>query len=164
MVLTIDLDLQSTVENVLATSIPKLTSKEVEGAACVILDVNNGDVLASASYPTFSLATYGQDIAKNGVDPLRPLYNRALMGTYPPGSTFKMVTAIAGLEEGIITPSTQIKDLGAYTYYPGTPPKCWIFRQHGTTHGLVNVSKAIEVSCNYFFFDVGRRLGIGPGW
>ena len=160
VVLTIDLDLQSTVENVLATSIPKLTSKEVEGAACVILDVNNGDVLASASYPTFSLATYGQDIAKNGVDPLRPLYNRALMGTYPPGSTFKMVTAIAGLEEGIITPSTQIKDLGAYTYYPGTPPKCWIFRQHGTTHGLVNVSKAIEVSCNYFFFDVGRRLGI----
>ena len=160
VVLTIDLDLQSTVEDVLATSIPKLTSKEVEGAACVILDVNNGDVLASASYPTFSLATYGQDIAKNGVDPLRPLYNRALMGTYPPGSTFKMVTAIAGLEEGIITPSTQIKDLGAYTYYPGTPPKCWIFRQHGTTHGLVNVSKAIEVSCNYFFFDVGRRLGI----
>ena len=160
VVLTIDLDLQSTVENVLATSIPKLTSKEVEGAACVVLDVNNGDVLASASYPTFSLATYGQDIAKNGVDPLRPLYNRALMGTYPPGSTFKMVTAIAGLEEGIITPSTQIKDLGAYTYYPGTPPKCWIFRQHGTTHGLVNVSKAIEVSCNYFFFDVGRRLGI----
>lgn len=161
VVLTIDLDLQSTVENVLATSIPKLTSKEVEGAACVVLDVNNGDVLASASYPTFSLAAYGQDIAKNGSDPLRPLFNRALLGTYPPGSTFKMVTAIAGLEEGIITPSTQIKDLGAYTYYPGTPPKCWIFRQHGTTHGLVNVSKAIEVSCNYFFFDVGRRLGIG---
>lgn len=160
VVLTIDLDLQSTVENVLATSIPKLTSKEVEGAACVVLDVNNGDVLASASYPTFSLATYGQDIAKNGVDPLRPLYNRALMGTYPPGSTFKMVTAIAGLEEGIITPSTQIKDLGAYTYYPGTPPKCWIYRQHGTTHGLVNVSEAIKVSCNYFFYDVGRRLGI----
>ena len=160
VVLTIDLDLQSTVEGVLASAIPKLSSKEVQGAACVVLDVNNGDVLASASYPTFNLATYGQDIAKNGVDPLRPLYNRALMGTYPPGSTFKMVTAIAGLEEGIITPSTQIKDLGAYTYYPGTPPKCWIFRQHGTTHGLVNVSKAIEVSCNYFIYDVGRRLGI----
>lgn len=160
VVLTIDLDLQGTVEDVLANSIPKLSSKEAEGAACVVLDVNNGDVLASASYPTFNLATYGQDIAKNGVDPLRPLYNRALMGTYPPGSTFKMVTAIAGLEEGIITPSTQIKDLGAYTYYPGTPPKCWIFRQHGTTHGLVNVSKAIEVSCNYFIYDVGRRLGI----
>ena len=71
-----------------------------------------------------------------------------------------MVTAIAGLEEGIITPSTKILDKGAYTYYPGTPPKCWIYRQHGTTHGLVNVSEAIKVSCNYFFFDVGRRLGI----
>ena len=160
VVLTIDLDLQSTVEDVLANSIPKLSSKEVEGAACVILDVNNGDVLASASYPTFSLAAYGQDIAKNGSDPLRPLFNRALLGTYPPGSTFKMVTAIAGLEEGIITPSTKILDKGAYTYYPGTPPKCWIYRQHGTTHGLVNVSEAIKVSCNYFFYDVGRRLGI----
>lgn len=160
VVLTIDLDLQGTVEDVLANSIPKLASKEVQGAACVILDVNNGDVLASASYPTFSLAAYGQDIAKNGSDPLRPLFNRALLGTYPPGSTFKMVTAIAGLEEGIITPSTKILDKGAYTYYPGTPPKCWIYRQHGTTHGLVNVSEAIKVSCNYFFFDVGRRLGI----
>ena len=160
VVLTIDLDLQSTVEDVLANSIPKLSSKEVEGAACVILDVNNGDVLASASYPTFSLATYGQDIAQNSSNPLKPLTNRALTGTYPPGSTFKMVTAIAGLEEGIITPSTKILDKGAYTYYPGTPPKCWIYRQHGTTHGLVNVSEAIKVSCNYFFYDVGRRLGI----
>ena len=158
VVLTIDLDLQSTVEDVLANSIPKLSSKEMEGAACVILDVNNGDVLASASYPTFSLATYGQDIAQNSSNPLKPLTNRALTGTYPPGSTFKMVTAIAGLEEGIITPS--ILDKGAYTYYPGTPPKCWIYRQHGTTHGLVNVSEAIKVSCNYFFYDVGRRLGI----
>ena len=115
VVLTIDLDLQGTVEDVLANSIPKLASKEVQGAACVILDVSNGDVLASASYPTFSLAAYGQDIAKNGSDPLRPLFNRALLGTYPPGSTFKMVTAIAGLEEGIITPSTKILDKGAYT-------------------------------------------------
>ena len=160
VVLTIDLDLQGTVEDVLANSIPKLSSKEVEGAACVILDVNNGDVQASASYPTFSLATYGQDIAQNSSNPLKPLANRALTGTYPPGSTFKMVTAIAGLEEGIITPSTKILDKGAYTYYPGTPPKCWIYRQHGTTHGLVNVSEAIKVSCNYFFYDVGRRLGI----
>ena len=160
VVLTIDLDLQGTVEDVLANSIPKLSSKEVEGAACVILDVNNGDVLASASYPTFNLATYGQDIAQNSSNPLKPLTNRALTGTYPPGSTFKMVTAIAGLEEGIITPSTKILDKGAYTYYPGTPPKCWIYRQHGTTHGLVNVSEAIKVSCNYFFYDVGRRLGI----
>ena len=160
VVLTIDLDLQGTVEDVLANSIPKLSSKEVEGAACVVLDVNNGDVLASASYPTFSLATYGQDIAQNSSNPLKPLTNRARTGTYPPGSTFKMVTAIAGLEEGIITPSTKILDKGAYTYYPGTPPKCWIYRQHGTTHGLVNVSEAIKVSCNYFFYDVGRRLGI----
>ncbi len=120
-------------------------------------DVEDGGQTVTLTPP---LAAYGQDIAKNGSDPLRPLFNRALLGTYPPGSTFKMVTAIAGLEEGIITPSTKILDKGAYTYYPGTPPKCWIYRQHGTTHGLVNVSEAIKVSCNYFFFDVGRRLGI----
>ena len=160
VVLTIDLDLQGTVEDVLANSIPKLASKEVQGAACVILDVNNGDVLASASYPTFSLAAYGQDIAKNGSDPLRPLFNRALLGTYPPGSTFKMVTAIAGLEEGIITPYTQIKDEGRYTYYTKNGPLCWIYRQYGRTHGYETVSKAITDSCNYFFYDVGRQLGI----
>ena len=132
----------------------------MEGAACVVLDVNSFDVLASASYPTFDLANYSRDWEKNSTDPLTPLVNRALTGTYAPGSTFKMVTAIGALEEGIITPDSQIRDLGRYTYYPGTPPQCWYYRQYGKYHGLINVSEAIEVSCNYFFYDVGRRLGI----
>jgi penicillin-binding protein 2 len=167
VVLTLDLDLQMAVEDILASSLPNLESEEVEGAACVVLDVDSGDVLASASYPTFDLANYSRDYNENAADPLRPFLNRALMGLYPPGSTFKMITAIAGLEEKdtdgnpIITPSTIIKDQGVYTYYSSPQPKCWIYRQNGgRTHGNQNVTQAITNSCNYFFYDVGRRLGI----
>ena len=161
VVLTIDIDLQKKVEDTLADSLPNLVSKEVQGAACVVLDVKNSDVLACAFYPTFDLANYGADYNENLENPLKPLFNRALQGTYAPGSTFKMVTGIAGLEEGIVTPTTQIRDEGQYTYYGVPPyPKCWIYRQKGGTHGLQNVSQAIENSCNYYFFEVGRQLGI----
>ena len=160
VVLTLDIDLQKQVEDVLSNAIPNLTSKEAEGAACVVLDVDNADVLACASYPTFDLSTYSADFSENSIDPLRPLFNRALQGVYPPGSTFKMVTAIAGLEEGIVTPATKIRDTGVYTFYRDYQPKCWIFRQYGGTHGMQNVSQAITNSCNYYFYEVGRQLGI----
>lgn len=160
VVLTIDIDLQKQVEDILSQAIPQLASEDTEGAACVVMDVNRAEVLASASYPSYHLATYSADLAENSADPLKPFLNRAFQGVYAPGSTFKMVTAIGALEEGIITPDSQIRDLGRYTYYPGTPPQCWYYRQYGKYHGLINVSEAIEVSCNYFFYDVGRRLGI----
>jgi len=159
--LTLDLDLQAAVEDTLASALPNLVSKEVEGAACVVLDVDSADVLASASYPTFNLETFSKDYTELSKDPLSPLLNRALQGLYPPGSTFKMVTAIAGLEEGIVTPNTKIRDEGRYTYYStSSAPQCWIYRQYRQTHGNIDVSEAIEVSCNYYFFDVGRQLGI----
>ena len=160
VVLTIDIDLQKKVEDTLAESLPNLESKEVEGAACVVLDVDSGDVLASASYPTYSLANFSQDWAENSSNPLNPLVNRALNGLYPPGSTFKMITAIAALETGIITPDTKIRDEGIYTYWSNPQPQCWYYRQYHQKHGLIDVSEAIEVSCNYFFYDVGRRVGI----
>lgn len=160
VVLTLDLDLQMAVEDILASSLAQLDSEETEGAACVVLDVDTAEVLAAASYPTFNLANYGADLKANTENPLKPLVNRAFNGTYPPGSTFKMITGIAGLEEGIITPRTQIRDQGRYTYYTADGPMCWIYRQGGRTHGLENVSEAIEDSCNYFFYDVGRQLGI----
>ena len=158
--LTIDIDLQQQVEDILASGVASLQSKETEGAACVVLDVNSGDVLASASYPTYSLATFRQDYNDLAADPLNPLLNRALQGLYPPGSTFKMITAIGALEAGIVEPDTQIDDKGVYTFYPSPQPKCWIYNQHRTTHGLQDVSHAIMNSCNYYFYDVGRRLGI----
>ncbi len=158
--LTIDLDLQKKVEDTLAEMIPLLSSEAVEGAACVILDVNSGETLAMASYPTYSLATYSQDFAENSANPLNPFNNRATMGQYAPGSTFKMVTAIAALEEGIVTPTTQIYDSGIYTYYTSYQPQCWYYRQYGALHGWQNASQAITNSCNYYMYEVGRLLGI----
>ena len=160
VILTLDIGLQAYAENVLAESIPKLESERTEGGACVVVDVDTAEVLAAASYPTFDLANYGQEVQDKSDDPLHPFVNRAFNGAYPPGSTFKMLTGIAGLEEEIVTPSTQIRDLGRYTYYGPDGPPCWIYRQYGGNHGLVDVADAIEVSCNYYFFDVGRQLGI----
>ena len=161
VVLTLDIGLQRVVEDALASHIPLLSDGKAEGAAAVIIDVKDGGVLACASYPTFDLSRYSADYNENVENPLNPLYNRATLGTYAPGFTFKMVTGIAGLEEdNIITPTTQILDTGVYRYYSDDGPMCWIYRQYGTTHGLQNVSQAITNSCNVFFFDVGRRVGI----
>ncbi len=156
--LTLDLDLQEKTEQVLAERIPQLGA--AEGAAVAMLDVRDGSVLALASYPSFDPATFSDQYDALQSDPLRPLFNRALQGLYAPGSTFKMVTAVAGLEEGVVTPETQILDTGRYTYYRNPQPRCWIYRQKGQTHGLETVSEAITDSCNIFFYDLGRRLGI----
>ena len=159
--LTIDIDLQQQVEDILASGVANLQSKETKGAACVVLDVNSGEVLASASYPTYSLATYSQDYNELAADTeMSPLLNRALQGLYPPGSTFKMITAIAGLETGTVEPSTKIDDKGRYTFYSSPQPQCWYYRQYGRTHGLQNVTDAIMNSCNYYFYEVGRLVGI----
>ncbi len=161
VVLTLDINLQAYVENTLATAIPQIDVEEaVGGGACVILDVDTSEVLACASYPTFDPAKYNSNFNEYASDPLEPLFNRALQGTFAPGSTFKMVTAIAGLEEGIITPTTEIKDEGIYKYYSSPQPRCWIYNTNGGNHGSINVSEAIEVSCNYFFYEVGRLVGI----
>ncbi len=161
VVLTLNLPLQEAVERALAEHVP--TFPEAQGAAAVIIDVNNGGIKAMASYPTYDLANFSASWNEISTNPLKPMYNRAIQGLYAPGSTFKMVTAIGAMEEGIITPTDKILDTGAYTYYTDNiaqAPKCWIFRQYGGTHGPVNVSEAITESCNVFFFDVGRRLGI----
>jgi len=123
----------------------------------------SGGVLAMASYPTFDLSSYSASISELGSDPLKPLFNRSTHGTYMPGSIFKMVTALAALEEDVIEPTTRIQTTGIFTGYTSDPdqaPKCWIYRQWGGNHGALNVSGAIENSCNVFFYDMGYRLGI----
>ena len=157
---TLDIKLQEAVERALADGVGALKSEDTQGAAAVVIDVNDGGVLASASYPTYDLSTFLQNYTELANDPLNPLFNRATQGVYPPGSTFKMVTAIAGLQEGVITPTDEILDTGRYTYYKDYQPQCWYYRQYGRTHGKENVSEAIRDSCNIFFYDVGRRLGI----
>lgn len=158
ILLTLDRALQEKTEAVLAERLPTLEA--AEGAAVAILDVKTGGVLTLASYPTYDLSQFSAQYHEIQQDPLRPLYNRALQGTYAPGSTFKMVTAVAGLEEGIITPETKLLCTGRYTYYKHPQPYCWIYREKGKTHGAETVTDAIKDSCNIFFYDVGRRLGI----
>lgn len=163
VVLTLDIGLQGAVENILATRINELLQTEegatAEGGAAVVIEVGTGDVLASASYPAFNLATYSADFEILRDDPLKPLLNRALQGVYEPGSTFKMVTAIAAMESGAISSGTIIEDLGVYTYYDGYQPRCWIYA-YGGTHGEQNVIQALGNSCNYFFYEAGRLTGI----
>ena len=162
VILTLDIKLQEAVERALATGIEGLKSEDTQGGAAVVIDVRDGGVLAMASYPTFDLTTYTQNYNTLLSDPLNPLLNRATRQVYPPGSTFKMVTAIGALEEGIIEPGTEILDTGRYLYYDDYQPQCWIYRDSGgwRTHEEENVSDAIMDSCNVFFFDAGRRLGI----
>lgn len=170
-VLTLDINLQEAAEKSLAAIVPKLRAEgstnsrwggeNAKGAAMVVLDVRNSDVLALASYPTFSLADYNKNYNTMLNDPLRPMFNRAIGGTYPPGSTFKMVTSIAGLESGVITRNSQIDTKGIYTYYaPSYSPMCDVYKSYGKIHGLINVEQALQVSCNYFFYDIGRIMGI----
>ena len=160
--LTIDIDLQQVVEDTLASTIQGMIDKDSNerGGAAAVIQVGTGEVLAMASYPTYDLETFNQDYDELVKDERLPMFNRATQGVYAPGSTFKLCTSVAALEEGIITPSTIIEDKGIYTYYVDPQPMCWIWRQAHTTHGRINVSQAIVDSCNYFFYEVGRLTGI----
>lgn len=166
--LTIDADLQQAAEAALyetVTTMRTTASDASEGlyadaGSVVAIDVNTGEILAMASYPTYDINTFGENYSQLLNDNAKPLINRAIAGEYAPGSTFKMLVAAAALEEGVITPNDTITDKGIYTYYKGYQPRCWAYRQYGTTHGTITVAGALRDSCNYFFYDVGRRLTI----
>lgn len=160
--LTIDLDLQKTAEDSLAATIQSMTKSDgvARGGAAAVIGVGTGEVLALASYPTYDLSQWDEMYDTWSKDAALPMFNRATDGTYAPGSTFKLCTSVAALESGVITPSTTIVDRGIYTYYEFPQPRCWIYNATGGTHGAVNVSQAITVSCNYFFYEVGRLTGI----
>lgn len=162
--LTIDIDIQRAAEASLAETITSLQNSNSRGSgasagAVVAVDVNNGEVLALANYPSFNPKTFDEDYSELYKDPLKPMFNRAVSGAYEPGSTFKMLTAIAGLEENVISPSEIIEDKGVYEYYD-QKFNCWFYTDTGKTHGKVNVSDALRDSCNYYFYETGRRLGV----
>ena len=161
--LTLDIDLQEATEKSLAKVIGGMEKKDgkARGGAAVVVGIGSGEVLAMASYPTYDLSRFDELYDKLVKDTKRtPLFNRATYGTYAPGSTFKPLTAVAALENGIISPYTTIRDYGIYDYYSSPQPRCWIYTQWGSTHGYVDVTEAITVSCNYFFYEVGRLTGI----
>ena len=166
--LTIDADMQVVAENALAKNIAdivasshgSLTGEDCNAGGVVATDPDTGEILAVASYPTYDLSTFGADYNRLSTDAALPLFNRALEGTYAPGSTFKLGIALAALEEGVISPSTIINTKGIYTYYDSYHPRCWLYLSTGRSHGPINVTEAVRVSCNYFFYDIGRLMGI----
>lgn len=153
--LTLDLDLQAATEASLARHVPELNGGQ-GGAAAVVIDVKDGGVLTMANWPTFDAETMTYDDA---VSSLSPLFNRALQGTYSPGSTYKPVTAAAALDTGAATPDTRIPCTGYLDYF-GTQFRCWVYREKGMTHGNENVSDALRDSCNIFFYRMGIAVGI----
>lgn len=169
--LTIDLEMQALAESILANYIETVNeAREAEnrikearfeqpdslisGGAIVAVDVRNGEPLCIASYPTYNPATFWDHYTELYEDESRPLFNRALMGMYAPGSTFKPCVALAGLCEGIIGVDSTYACTGQYTVYPDYQPYCT------GVHGGLTVSDAITVSCNYFFFSLGDAVGI----
>ena len=170
VVLTIDANLQKVTETSLENCINKIKSGgfsetyDARGGAVVVMNVNTGEVLASASYPTYNpewfIGTLETDKWNYMNDSkTHPLLNKTIQAAYEPGSIFKMITAIAGLETGVITPKEQMYDTGIYKKY-GEEWKCWYYTDYHRGHGYVNVTQALQHSCNYFFYETGDRAGI----
>ena len=173
---TIDINLQIIAEDALADVIDWLqnpedskkeknqeqTGRDVEGAAVVVMKVKTGEILACASYPTYNPQTYNEDYNEILEADFDPLFNRAFHATYAPGSSFKMVTLYAAMElgGGRIKPSRlfeygeTINAQGKYREYEdqGFAPACLLWNSYGRMHGVIDAAKALEVSCNYFFY------------
>jgi len=182
--LTIDIDLQIAVENALRSEIEAINLERanirletgededdsIPGGAVVVTNVNTGEILAAASFPSFNLQRLSEDWALLHTDPANPMLNRATQGRYPPGSTFKMVTALAGLRHvGVITRYFPINDTGVFDKYYNAPgdfiAHCWIFRDRFVGHGEVDIVQALECSCNLYFLQVADWMpgGAAPG-
>lgn len=176
---TIDIELQGIAEDSLERVMKEITDPErrtakddgagldAEGAAVVVMKVKTGEILACASYPSFNLATMNQDWAKIEEDPMKPFFNRAFGAYYAPGSSFKMCTLVAAMENRdkygnlLYTPGEIITDKGVFTKYAGFSPTCLIWSSNpGATHGDVDATAALKVSCNYFFYELGSRMTI----
>ena len=160
--LTVDLKLQQAVEDTLAVKVAQLNQKDhldSRGAAAAVVKVGTGEILSLASYPTFDLSTWRQDYAELSSDPATPMLNRAASSAYAPGSTLKPATAVAALESGATTPSETLFDTG-YWKYPSTTWNGgnWCWKHSG--HGKVNATTAITNSCNYYFAEMGYRMGL----
>lgn len=172
IVLTIDANLQGITERALATNIEKIRTGgfsqvyDAQGGSAVVMNVNTGEILAMASYPDYNPEYFYNGISKeiyNSYQPNRNLYFRAISSPYAPGSTFKMITAVAALEAGVTDVNELINDSGHYVLNGVVQtkiPACWYFNTYGRGHGYLNVVGALEKSCNYFFFEVANRMGI----
>lgn len=156
VVLTIDKDLQRIAQTELKKTCDEVSLSKGAGAV-VVENVNTGEVLAAASYPTYDIYDYYNNYSKLADDSRQPMWNRFAMGTYAPGSTFKPAMACAALEEGIITENTTFTCVNPFMYY-NIPFRCQQ-NSHGTG-SVLNVSRALRDSCNVFFYNCADLLGI----
>lgn len=161
VVLAMDMDLQKVAQEALEKQILNLRAtakegkgKESEGGTCVVMKVGTGEILAAANYPSYDISTYYQDYSDILERDYNPLFNRSCEGLYAIGSTFKPVIATAALQLGVINAKTTVRCEHVYTYYSDYQPTCL------GHHGSLNVIHALGYSCNIFFYEVGRQLGI----
>ena len=171
IVLTIDSNLQRVAEEALKNTINKIATGgfsetiDTKAGSVVVMKVDTGEILAMASYPDFEPEKFVGGISTSDWNAYKdnesnPLWNRAIQSAYAPGSIFKMVTATAGLETGAITIGEKINDTGVYRYSNDYQPVCWYYTNYRRGHGYLNVSGAIKNSCNYYFYELGNRIGI----
>ncbi len=153
--LTIDIDLQIAAENGLRENVAMIG--DAQAGAISAIDPKNGEILVLASYPSYDLATYNESYNSLLKDPANPLYNRVLNGVYTPGSTFKVGMVAAGITSGTVSSSSILPCNGIYTYYDDYQPKCWYYPN---AHGGVNAAYSLQVSCNCYFYELGRVMGI----
>ena len=164
---SIDLALQTAAEDSMAITIAQLRNPEYNkeedgrdaaGAAVVAMDIKTGQVLVCGSYPTYDLSTLFENYSELLSAELQPMFNRALQATYPPGSTYKMSMTVAGIDAGLIGRYTTITDKGVYTKYKGFTANCLKWTNDHVTHGSIDCTDALKVSCNYFYYELGDRL------
>lgn len=176
---TIDITIQKVAEDALASAMEDLNNPEVntsttgdgldaQGAAVVVMKIKTGEILACASYPSFDLATIRTEETWSAImaDEKKPFFNRAFGANYAPGSTFKMCTLVAAMENfdstgtRILSYGETIRDKGVFTEFgEGFNPKCLLYSSvPGATHGEIDATDALKVSCNYFFYILGSKL------
>lgn len=155
VMLTIDAKMQRTVQDALANTVRTLQSEggTATAAAAVVIDINSGGVITSANYPTYDTATMSENYDALLADPSNPLTDRAFQGVYPIGSTIKPIVAAAALENNLYTNGELIFCKRTYDYFNDFRPSCMHY------HGNMNLTMALSKSCNYFFFELGRRVG-----
>ncbi len=167
--LTIDSNLQKVTEKALAQNIKKIANgaygqkHDAKTGAAIVMNIKTGEILALASYPDYEPELFVSGISQTKLSEYnknKNCYNWAISGAYAPGSVFKMVVATAALEQNVITTQTTINDTGIYPR--GHKPACWIYTDRHYGHGYLNVIGAIKKSCNYFFYELGYRMGIDP--
>ena len=155
VMLTLDAKMQRTVQDALATTVRELQSKggTARAGAAVVIDIDTGGVITSANYPTYDTATMSQNYDALLADPSNPLTDRAFQGVYPIGSTIKPVVAAAALENNLYNTSETIYCERTYKYFGDYTPSCMHYHKH------MGLTAALSKSCNYFFFELGRRVG-----